>query len=531
MSLLASPANVPGPRRTIVITCAMSASVMQTLDSTIANVALPFMQGSLSASLDQVNWVLTSYIVAAAIMTGPVGWLAARFGRKRLFAFCTATFTLASILCGLSQDLTQLVTFRLLQGAAGAALIPLSQSLVIDLYPAHERPKAQSIFGMGIMLGPIMGPTLGAWLTDQYSWHWVFLVNVPFGIIATCGLLLFMDETPPNTKLKFDWYGFIALAIGIGALQLALDRGEQVGWFDSTEIWAYAIVSVVGVYYFLAHSLTTPEPFIRFDIFKDRNFTSACVFMAVMAVVLFSTMALVSPFLQNVVGHPVMSAGLILSSRGVGTFFAMMTVRSWMRHIEARTTLMCGLAITAGTLYVMSGFTNDTSASTIFMLGVVQGFAFGMVFVSVNTVAFLTLPDNLRTYGASFQTLVRNISSSFGISICISQLTETARRERAELGNFVSPFNNNLQMPNVTGVIDLSTDAGRALIDQILNTQALIIAYAHDFQLLTIFAICALPVAFIIGPTKATFLKAVQVPPVPPKPPALESRVRIEPAE
>jgi DHA2 family multidrug resistance protein len=233
--------------------------------------------------------------------------------------------------------------------------------------------------------------------------------------------------------------------------------------------------------------------------------------------------------LQNVVGHPVMSAGLILSSRGVGTFFAMMTIRSSMRYVEARTTLMTGLAITACTLYVMSGFTNDTSATTIFMLGVVQGFAFGMVFVSVNTVAFLTLPDHLRTYGASFQTLVRNIASSFGISIVISQLTETARRERADLGNFVTPFNNNLQMPNVTGVIDLSTDSGRALVDQILNMQALIMAYAHDFQLLTIFAICALPVAFIIGPTKATFLKATRVPPpVAPKPPQAPQS---EPAE
>jgi DHA2 family multidrug resistance protein len=530
MSILATPANAPGPRRAIIVTCAMAGSVMQTLDSTIASVALPFMQGSLSASLDQVNWVLTSYIVAAAIMTAPVGWLAARFGRKRLFVTCTATFTLSSILCGLSQDLTQLVIFRLIQGAAGASLIPLSQSLVIDLYPAHERPKAQSIFGMGIMLGPVMGPTLGAWLTDQYSWHWVFLVNVPFGLIATCGLLIFMDESPPNTRLKFDWFGFAALAIGIGALQLALDRGEQVGWFDSNEIIVYAIISAVGVYYFLAHSLTTPEPFVRFDLFKDRNYASSCVFQAVTATVLMSTMALVSPFLQQVGGHPVLSAGMILSSRGVGTFFAMMLIRSSMRYVEARTTLMIGLAMTAYTLYLMSTFTNDTAASTIFFAGVLQGFSFGMVFVSVNTVAFLTLPDNLRTYGASFQTLVRNIFSSFGISVVIAQLTDGARRSRAELGDFVSPFNDALKMPDVAKTIDMSTDAGRALIDQMLNTQALIIAYANDFRMLTFFAICALPVAFIIGPTKATFRERTKAPPARPqqRPP---QKPHSEPAE
>jgi MFS transporter, DHA2 family, multidrug resistance protein len=513
MSILATAANVAGPRRAIVVTCAMAGSVMQTLDSTIANVALPFMQGSLSASLDQVNWVLTSYIVAAAIMTAPVGWLAARFGRKRLFVTCTATFTVASILCGISQDLTQLVIFRLFQGAAGAALIPLSQSLVIDLYPAHERTKAQSIFGMGIMLGPIMGPTLGAWLTDQYSWHWVFLVNVPFGLVATIGLSIFMEESPPNEKLRFDWFGFAALAIGIGALQLALDRGEQVGWFDSNEIIVYAIVSAVGIYYFFAHSLTTAEPFVRFDLFKDRNYASACIFMAVMAAVLFSTMALVSPFLQQVSGHPVLSAGMILSSRGVGTFLSMMMIRSAMRYVEARTTIMVGLGITAYTLYLMSTFTNDTAASTIFLVGVLQGFAFGMVFVAVNTVAFLTLPDNLRTYGASFQTLIRNVASSFGISVVIAQLTDGARRSRAELGDYVNPFNDALKMPDVANIINMATDSGRALIDQMLNMQALIIAYANDFRMLTFFALLALPVAFVIGPTKATFIERTKAPP------------------
>jgi MFS transporter, DHA2 family, multidrug resistance protein len=527
MSILAAPANAPGARRVIIVTCAMAGSVMQTLDSTIANVALPFMQGSLSASLDQVNWVLTSYIVAAAIMTAPVGWLAARFGRKKLFVTCTATFTVSSILCGISQDLTQLVIFRLFQGAAGAALIPLSQSLVIDLYPAHERPKAQSIFGMGIMLGPIMGPTLGAWLTDQYSWHWVFLVNVPFGIIASIGLFLFMEESPPNTKLRFDWFGFAALAIGVGALQLALDRGEQVGWFDSNEIIGYTIVAVVGIYYFLAHSLTTPEPFVRFDLFRDRNYASSCIFMAVMAVVLFSTMALVSPFLQQVSGHPVLSAGMILSSRGVGTFFAMMMIRSSMRYIEARTTIMIGLGVTAYTLYVMSNFTNDTAASTIFMIGVVQGFAFGMVFVAVNTVAFLTLPDNLRTYGASFQTLIRNVASSFGISVVIAQLSDGARRSRAELGDFVNPFNDALKMPDVANIINLATEQGRALVDQMLNMQALMIAYANDFRMLTFFALLALPVAFVIGPTKATFAERTKAPPtMGPRP-----QMQAEPAE
>jgi DHA2 family multidrug resistance protein len=532
MSIRAAAANQPGLRRSIIISCAMAGSVMQTLDSTIANVALPFMQGSLSASLDQINWVLTSYIVAAAIMTAPVGWMAARYGRKRLFVTCTGTFTIASIMCGLSQDLTQLVIFRLMQGAAGAALIPLSQSVVIDLYPAHERPKAQAIFGMGIMMGPIMGPTLGAFLTDAYSWHWVFLVNVPFGLIATFGLLTFMEESPPNTSLKFDWFGFAALALGIGALQLALDRGEHVGWFDSNEIILYAILSAVGAYYFAAHSLTTREPFIRFDLFKDRNFASACIFHAVTSGVLMSTMALVSPFLQNVGGHPVLSAGMILSSRGVGTFCSMTLVRYSMGYVEARTTLLIGLGLTAYTLYLMSDFTNDTAAGTIFFVGALQGFAFGIVFVSVNTVAFLTLPDNMRTYGASFQTLVRNVAGSFGISVMIAQLTDGARRTRAELGDFVNPFNDALKMPDVASTLNTATDSGRMLIDQMLNMQALIIAYANDFRMLTLLALCALPVAFIIGPTKATFRDRTKAPPTGRPPPQRPPQKPLdEPAE
>ncbi|MGE3150868.1 MAG: DHA2 family efflux MFS transporter permease subunit, partial [Pseudorhodoplanes sp.] len=251
----------PGIRRTLLTVCTMSATIMQALDMTIANVALPYMQGSLSASLDQVNWILTSYIVAAAIMTAPVGWITDRFGRKKLFVVCVSGFTVASLLCGLAQNIEQMVLFRLMQGAFGAALVPLSQSVMLDIYPIQQRGSAMAIWATGIMLGPIMGPTLGGWLTENYSWHWVFLVNLPVGIVTVLGLLAFMDETKRQHHLRFDWFGFIALAIGIGSLQLMLDRGEQLGWFDSPEIVAELIISIAGFYFFFAHSLTTPEPF------------------------------------------------------------------------------------------------------------------------------------------------------------------------------------------------------------------------------------------------------------------------------
>ncbi|MGY4449439.1 EmrB/QacA subfamily drug resistance transporter [Bradyrhizobium sp. i1.3.1] len=371
---------VPGLRRNMVTICAMTATIMQALDTTIANVALPYMQGSLSASQDQINWVLTSYIVAAAIMTAPVGWIANRFGRKRIFIICAAGFTFASVLCGLAQDINQMVLFRLLQGVFGAALVPLSQSVMLDYYTLQERAKAMSIWGMGVMMGPIMGPSLGAWLTETYSWHWVFFVNLPFGAITVLGLIVFMDETKKDISLKFDWFGFAALAIAIGSLQLALDRGEQLGWLESGEIIAEFIVSAVAFYFFLAHSFTTSTPFIRFALFKDRNFVTGCMFMVVMGLVLFSTMALASPYMQNVIGYPIITAGLLLASRGFGTFFAMMLVGRMMRYFEARTLIITGLTLTAGSLFQMTGWTDLTQVPEIVTVSVIQGFGFGLVF-------------------------------------------------------------------------------------------------------------------------------------------------------
>jgi len=503
----AAPVAVPGLRRNMVTICAMTATIMQALDTTIANVALPYMQGTLSASQDQINWVLTSYIVAAAIMTAPVGWVANRFGRKRIFIICSGGFTIASVLCGLAQDINQMVLFRLLQGVFGAALVPLSQAVMLDSYALHERAKAMAIWGMGVMMGPIMGPSLGAWLTETYSWHWVFFVNLPFGIFTVLGLLVFMDETRKDFSLRFDWFGFTALAVGIGSLQIALDRGEQLGWTESNEIIAEFIVSIVGFYYFFAHSLTTDRPFIQFALFKDRNFVSGCVFMAVMGLVLFSTMALSSPYLQNVIGYPIITAGLLLASRGCGTFVAMMLVGRMMRYIEARTLIVGGLSLTCLSLFYMTGWTDQTGVPEIVTLSIVQGFGFGLVFVPLSTVAFLTLPNHLRTDGTSMLTLMRNVASSIGISVVIAQLTEGSRRVYAVLSQHINPFNHAMQMPDVRGMIDLGTDKGRAMADVMVSLQAQIIAFSQDYQMVMLFTLCAIPLAVMIGSTKAALRK------------------------
>jgi MFS transporter, DHA2 family, multidrug resistance protein len=319
MTAAGLPAPKRGLQRAMLTICAMTATIMQALDTTVANVALPYMQGSLSASLDQVSWILTSYIVASAILTAPVGWLAGRFGRKAPFVVCTAGFTFASLLCGLAQSIEQMVLFRLLQGMFGAGLIPLSQAVMLDSYSIEERGQAMAIWGMGIMLGPIMGPTLGGWLTETYNWRWVFLINLPIGVVTVVGLLFVMHESERRREMRFDWFGFIALAVGIGALQLMVDRGQQLGWFDSTEIVIELVVAIVGFYYFFAHSLTTTEPFVRFELFRDRNFVGGCLFMVVLGMTVFATMTLSALFLQIVLSYSVMSAGLMLAARGVGT--------------------------------------------------------------------------------------------------------------------------------------------------------------------------------------------------------------------
>jgi MFS transporter, DHA2 family, multidrug resistance protein len=288
-----------GSYRAIVSACTVLATLMQALDTTIANVALPYMQGSFAAAPDQITWVLTSYIVAAAIMTAPVGWLSARFGRKTLFIACLAGFTFASVLCGLAKSLDQMVIFRLLQGAFGAGLVPLSQATMLDLYPLEQRGSAMALWGVGVMVGPILGPTLGGYLTDVYDWRWVFFINVPFGILGIAGLGLFLRERGGSAALKFDWIGFAALSLGLGALQLVLDRGEVKDWFGSTEIIVEAVLAALGLYLFLVHVTMAKRPFIPPRIFRDLNFSMGLLVMFAIGMVLLASSALLAPYLQT----------------------------------------------------------------------------------------------------------------------------------------------------------------------------------------------------------------------------------------
>jgi DHA2 family multidrug resistance protein len=489
--------------RIMLTVCVMMATIMQALDTTIANVALPYMQGALSTTQDQVNWVLTSYIVAAAIMTSPIGWMSVRFGKKKLFIVCAAGFTVASMLCGAAQDINQMVMFRLLQGVFGAALVPLSQTVMLDIYPPAQRGSAMAIWGMGVMLGPIMGPTLGGWLTDNYSWRWVFFVNLPFGILTVLGLSAFMTESKTNRDVPFAWFGFLTLSLGIGALQMMLDRGEDQGWFDSAEIVAEAILAVVGFYFFIADSVTSRRPFIPLAIFRDWNFAIALIFMFLIGIILLATMALVTPYLQNLMGYPVFSAGFLLGSRGVGTFVAMSVVGRLIGKIDARRLIFFGLVLATGSLWYMVYWSPESSAQSIALVSVVQGLGLGFVFVPLNTLAFATLSPQIRTDATAMWTLIRNIGSSIGISVVIARLTTLMTTFHSQLAEQISPFNDALRAPMVSRILSTATESGRALLDGMLTQQAAIMAYSNDFLLMTFVSLAAFPLLFLLRSSKA----------------------------
>src|SRR5208282_4063664 len=304
-------APAPAPHRVLITLSVMLASIMQALDNTIANVALPRIQGSLSATQDQMAWVLTSYIIAAAIMTPLSGWLAGQIGRKRVFLFSVVGFTVASAFCGLAQSLPEIIAARLLQGLCGAALIPMSQAALLDINPPAQHAKAMAFWVMGVTIGPILGPALGGWLTENYDWRWVFYINVPFGILSFIGILAFMPETQLR-KSRFDFFGFTALSLAIGALQLMLDRGQLKDWFNSSEIWVEAVIAGVSFYLFVVHMFTTTKPpFVSPAMFKDRNFLTGNVFIFIVGVVLFATLALLPPLLQNLMNYSVVLTGYV----------------------------------------------------------------------------------------------------------------------------------------------------------------------------------------------------------------------------
>ncbi len=494
-----APADPKVPHRALLTGAAMTATLMQVLDSNMANVALPYMQGSLSASSVEVTWVLTSYVMAAAIMTAPAGWLAVRYGRKNLFIACLAGFTFFSMLAGGAQTLEQMVIFRVLQGICGAALVPLSQATMLDIYPFEQRAHAMAIFGIGVMLGPILGPTLGGYLTDIYNWRYVFYVNLPLGILAMVGLAIFMPRAPVRADLRFDWIGFSVLAIGIGSLQLMLDRGSGEDWFNSREIIIEAVLAGLGLYLFTVHMLTAEKPFVAPAVFKDRNFIICVVLMLFGGSILMSSSVLLVPYLQKLAGYPVATAGLAMAPRGFGVMAGMILASRIGGRIDQRKLMAFGLIGIALAMYEISTWTPDIPARHVMLTLLLQGFCMGCFFNPMTVIAFTTLPASLRGDGTALHALARNIGSAVGISITTFTLAHDIQVLHEEISTVVTPFHRALfDNLSLSQWLNPASASGARLLDAMVNREAQIIAYSNDYRLLMLSAIPPLLLLFLL---------------------------------
>ncbi len=499
MSSVPAP-GVIVPHRGLITLSIMLATIMQVLDTTIANVALPSMTGDLGASQDTITWVLTSYIVAAAIMTPVTGWLADRVGKRELFLISITGFVLSSMACGAAWSLPSMVAFRLLQGIFGAAIVPLSQTFLLDINPREKFGQAMAMWGAGIMVGPIIGPTLGGWLTDSFNWRWVFFINLPVGIAALAGCIAYLPRSARRQR-RFDFFGFAMLSIAIGALQLMLDRGGEVDWFASPEIWTYLFLTISGFWVFTIHIIGADKGFLDPRMFQDHNFVIGLICIFVIGIILLASLALLPPMLARIFGYPTITTGLIMAPRGVGTMVSMLVVGRLVRLIDARWLVTAGLLLTAWSLQMMTQFSPLMDSGPIIWSGVLQGLGLGLVFVPLSTIAFATIDSIFRADATSLFSLVRNIGSSIGISVVSVFLARNIQVNHAELSSFISPYNDQLMrlMPGATA----ANPATLSQLNEMVNIQALMISYLDDFKLMMIITLCALPLGLILRKPKA----------------------------
>ncbi len=488
---------LPNARRLIVTVGVMTAVLLQGLDTTIANVPVPHMQASLGATQESINWVLTSYIIASAIALPMSGWLADRIGRKRLLLISVIGFTIASTLCAMATSLVEMVAFRAVQGVSGAFIVPLAQATLFDINPREKHGQAMALFGGGVMIGPILGPVLGGWLTDSYNWRWVFLVNLPVGVICFFLMTGFMP-TSGTHKRRFDLFGFALLAIALASLQMFLDRGQQKDWFDSWEIIIEAGLAIAGFWMFLVHTITAEHPLWDREMFADRNFASALVFMVITGVLLLAGLALLPPLLQNLYGYSVLQSGFLTAPRGIGTLMSMLIAGRLTSKIDARILVAIGVVLMGISLWMMTGFAIDQPSRPVVVSGVVQGLGLGLIFVPLQTLAFATLPARERTTGAALLNLARNVGGSVGISIVSFQLVWMTQVAHADMAAHITDSKIPTLDPNVLAAFGNQATAIAAFLNAEITRQALFIAYLDDFKLMMWISFLVLPLLLLM---------------------------------
>jgi DHA2 family multidrug resistance protein len=488
----------------------MLATLMNTLDSTIANVALPHMQGSVSAAQDQITWVLTSYIIATGLMTPLSGWLGQKIGRKRMFLYSIVGFTIASMACGIATSLPEIVIFRLAQGVAGASMMPLSQAVMLDLYPQRQIPQVMAIWSSAVILGPIVGPALGGYLTENFSWRWVFYINVPIGILAFTGLYLFMDRDEGGRQRPFDFLGFGALVVFIAGLQLMLDRGPSQDWFSSKEIWIEATLAAVGLWVFIIQTLTTEHPFFHRDLAKDRNYVTTTIFGLLTGALLFSSSALLPSMMQNLLGYSALQSGYASMPRGVGSLVAFISVPMLLQRFGPRPVLFVGLGISILALWQMSRFDLSMTAEPIMVSGLVQGLGTGLLFAPLNTLAYATLSPIHRTEGTVLSTMARSLGSSVGISVMQAGLINQTAMAHSVLAEHVQPSDPVFMSVSPAFMHPTST-LGVEILNGEVSRQAGMIAYNAMFGAMVFIVLGMVPLLLVLRPPARAVAHPVEV--------------------
>lgn len=476
----------------------MSATLIQVLDTTIVNVALPHMAGQLGATSDQISWVLTSYLVSSAICMPLTGYMSDVLGRKRFLLTCIAGFVGASALCGLSQSLGQIVFFRLLQGVFGAALVPLSQAIMADAYPREERGRAMAIWGLGVMVGPVAGPTLGGWLTDAASWRWTFYINVPVGALSLFLASQFVPDTLRRVR-RMDWTGFALMALGIAGLQYLLDRGNQRDWFESNDIVAAAIIGVLCLGAFVAYSLRYGERAIfNVRLFADRNFGVSCLMMLTMGLGMYGALVLQPILLEGLLGYPIVLTGIVMAPRGVATAIAMVIVGRLVSKVDARLLISIGIAFSAVGSYMMTFYSFDVTTLNIMLPAFLQGIGLGLIFVPLSTVAYATLDRSRMAEGAGMYSLVRTIGSSIGISIVTTVMAHQAQIIWNELGAHITVYQQ--EVVDYLRRLHLSPrdPRGLAVIAQEIGAQSQMVAMLDAFKLITLSTLFMAPLVLLL---------------------------------
>ena len=494
--------HLPTDNHALLIVGIMAASLLQVLDTTIANVAIPHMQSSLGATADTVTWVLTSYIIASAVAMPITGWLSDRIGARLLFIASVTGFIAASMMCGMAQNLSQMVLFRAFQGVAGAFISPLSQAFMLDTTKPSKQSQMMAIWGMGIMVGPILGPVLGGYLTENWNWRWVFYVNLPVGILC---LAILISQLPARgtEKRRFDLLGFALLATALSSFQLFLDRGQQADWFSSLEIWIYAGTAAGAAWAAVIHFATAKAPLFPTRLFADRNFSIALAIMLVMGIVMFAPMALLPPMLQHLFGYGVIDTGMVLMPRGVGVLISMQLASFAVRRgFDARPVIICGFLLMSLSLWYMAHWSLSVDQFHVVATGTLQGLGMGLVFIPLNISAFATLPPQSRTDGSSLLNLLRSLGASVGISISTVTLTRNIQTVHEGLASHVTG--------GIGSLLDFSTidryqqlgDTALSVIDAEVSRQSAMVAYIDDYYMMGWLSLAAIPLALLMRKTQ-----------------------------